>query len=140
MIWHGYLTVRQLNLGASNRDDLIALIDQIQTNGRRAEYQLTKRGNLAGTAYIYEARYNDGAVSFDKFADKLATAFDVNINSITINEVADDLGVIATYVHGGQDRFTIQLHGCATDDLLGTWQESNSDAKAMVMSEIGEWE
>jgi hypothetical protein len=140
MTWHGYFTVRQLNLGASNWDDLIALIDEIQTNGRRAEYQLTKRGNLAGTAYNYEARYNDGAVSFDKFADKLAEAFQVDINDITINESLELYGIEATYVYTGQDRFTIQLHGCLADDLLGTWQESNNDAKAMIISQIEQWE
>lgn len=144
MIWHGYFTIRRLTVGDANWQALIALVDQIQTNGDRAEYQLEDRTNLAGDAVNYEGRYNDGAVEFDKFAQKLATAFDVDVGDISINETqaiySDQPTVKATYVYGGQDRFSVELMGCAADDDLCSWQQSGNETRAMMASQAVEWE
>ncbi len=137
---HFYFTIRQLNLGAGNWDALNVLVDGIQMNGIRAEHRLAKRTNLAGTAINREGLYPNSAVSFDKFAQKLAMEFDVDVSEITINESLEAYGIEATYVYAGQDRFTIQLHGCDADDNLGTWQKSGDDARAMITSQIAQWE
>jgi hypothetical protein len=132
MKWEGYFIVSRItaNLGESNWIDLINLIRQIQTSGRRTEDQLQELGNLDrfeevidedtsiwwSNQYMYEASYAEDAVSFDKFSQKLADAFGVDINDISYVEAMDGSGnVYATYIYGGKNRFRLALMGCPDD-------------------------
>ncbi|MHC4648780.1 MAG: hypothetical protein ACYTBJ_25260 [Planctomycetota bacterium] len=137
---HFYYTIRRMVLGIGNWNNLVEFTDEIQVNGDRAEHQLTKRVNLSGDAVNYEGRFPDGAVSFPKFAQKMATEFDVDVNDIGIVENMESYGIIAVYTYAGDDRLSIQIHGWESDDNPGTLQQSRVDAKAMIISQIEQWE
>ena len=140
MEFHGYFTVSRItaNLGEANWITLIELVRQIQCNGGRTEYELQERGNADlfeqvidednsiwwSNQYNFEARYQENAVSFDKFAQKLATAFDVPIETISYATALDEWGNIEATYRKAEDRFSLTLMGCTDDINLCDWETS----------------
>jgi hypothetical protein len=149
MEWHGYFIISRIttNLGDSNWISLIELVRQIQCNGGRTEYELQERGNADkfeqvidedtsiwwSNQYLYEARYAENAVSFDKFAQKLSEAFGVPIEDISYSTNLDSAGnVYATYIYNTENRFRLALMGCADDTNLCDWETSAQAARDEV--------
>lgn len=148
--WHGYVKVKIETLGDANWVALITLIREIQTNGRRSAYRLVERGNLNtfvdanndlwSYEYIYEANYAENAVSFAKFAQKLANAFGKPVEDVSYTTALDAQGnVEATYQYNAVDRFTLTLFGCPDDANLCTWEESADAADAHITANSSLW-
>lgn len=141
MIWHGYFILKRETLGDQNWVDLNVLVDVIQTNGQRASYQLIKVTTLDGNMALYEGRYADGAVDFDKFAQKLASAFGVDIANIDIAVGQDAWGnVRATYSYNSTPRFSITLLGCPSENNLCDWWTGAVEACVYKARNIAAWE
>jgi len=141
--WHGYFIIKRVvaNLGASNWAALIALIDTIQTQGDRADEHLVSRFSLDGNMVIYEGHYRDSAISFDKFANKLADAFpNVTIDEISYNTAMDGDTVYATYIYNAKNRFHLGLFGCTSENDLCTKEESAQAARDYIASDLAAWE
>ena len=156
MEWWGYFTVSRItaNLGESNWITLIELVRQIQVNGGRTEYELQERGNVDrfeqvidedtsvwwSNQYNFEARYAENAVSFDRFANKLADAFEVDVEDVSYIEGIDEYGnVYATYKYGGYYRFELMLMGCPYDYELCDWETSAQATRDFIAANKATW-
>jgi hypothetical protein len=150
--WRGYFAVERItaNLNEANWILLQDEIRRILTSGNRCHQLLHWRGGPETfteiidedteitwhNSYIYAANFQESAISFDKFGDKLAAVFNVDVEDISYTTTIQDGSIVATYKYGANNRFRLALLGCTSDDDLGTWQETHDAVLALA----AEWD
>lgn len=140
MSWEGYFIFKRIgNINDENWSLLIDELDEIVGVGDLPNQVIRKRGNLDmfqnvkwySNEYIYAANFNEEAVSFAKFKNRLVNLFDVpdeNVTfSISTRTLRNRLSVTGTYQLNAVDRVSVELLGCASDVELCTKDESNQE-------------
>ena len=168
--WHGYFVAQWLtaNLNENNWVTLVDLLDQIIGNGNNADEQQSSRGAVDGfwwdtgevdaedepilkwysNLYIYRAKFNEEAVKFDKFVNRLETVFEVAPGSVTYTAAHNPIGqqryrpsVVASFKFGASNRIRVALMGCASDATvdLCSKKESNEEVLQMLADNPAVW-
>lgn len=153
--WRGYFAIERYtaNLNEANWITLIEEVRQIVgVDGTdHAHNRLQERGNLDtfenegetySNLYIYEANFSEGAVSFDKFQNRLVNLFGVDPDKVTYSTVTTTiktrLSCFGTYKYNNVNRVRVGLFGCASDSDLCTWGQSRVECVAFIGQ--GGWE
>ena len=138
--WHGYFGIENLGLDAEQRATLVNALRALGPDAHRSPACLNHwRTRLDGQAAIFEARFEEAALTVDAFKDRLAAIFDINRDAIdhdlTTVRYGSGSTTIAVFQHGGTDYLRMALFG----GLLSTWHESGDECRAYLALHAEEW-
>ena len=134
--WHGYIGIENVGLSATQRATLIA---ELRTLGPASDPQPARlnhwRTRLDNEAAIFEALFNEGALTVARFKQRLATIFGVDPTTISDATQATQFGPLMTFSKGGTDYLRFLLFG----GKGAAWMESGDGARAYLAANAGEW-
>lgn len=159
--WLGYFIVTRI-VANINEDNWVLLVDELRqivgVDGSKWPRKVNRdRGIVTdrfnhGTEeapiwysnqYIFAAEFNEEAVSFAKFKNRLVNLFDVpeqNVSYTTSTQTHRYRpSVTAAYKLAGKTRITVELLGCAADDQLCTTEESRQECLAVLGANKAAW-
>ena len=143
-MWHGYILIERLNIGADNWSALRALFEDMGTHDSIIPANNTHhRTRLDDDAVIYESLFEPDEVSVDTFKQLLAAEFDVPVENILDTTAIVDYAAYGTTVWTfyydeitpGEDRFKVERFGRG-----GTWPESGAECRAYLAANAEQWE
>ena len=139
--WHGYIAIENLNLNAAQR---VTLIAEIQALGPASDPQPARlnhwRTRLDGEAAIFEALFNEGNLTINRFKQRLGSIFGIAWNTIdhSVQNITFDTRTtpIVTFSRGG----TNYLRVAAFAGTGATWAQSLLECAAYLAANAAEWE
>lgn len=156
--WKGYFIVTR-NVTHVNEANWALLIDELdalngasrlpnEMNHNRGDMDMFNNGDEEtpdwySNCYIYTAKFNVGAVSFDKFKNRLINLFDVPEHKVTYatsqRTIRNRPSVTAIYSLQNNERLAVELLGCVSDSVLCTWQQSNDEVLGLIYDDVVQW-
>ena len=138
---HLYFGAENLNLNTIQR---AALITALRALGPASDPQPARlnhwRTRLDGEAAIFEALFNENALTVAAFKSRLGNIFDVD--PATIDHVAAGRSyaggttAVVTFSRGGTDHLRFALFG----GVNTTWAESGDECRGYLAANRDEWE
>jgi len=142
-MWHGYFAVEDLNLSATQRETLIGQLKKLgPPNSPKPHYRNHWRVRLDGRAAIFEALFNENALTVDAFKQKLGALFGVDPDTIDHSVIMRDYAgngsrtPIATFSRGGTDYLRFAAFAGVPSDR----SESGDECRAYLAANAAEWE
>ena len=133
---HIYLAIENVGLNDTQRDTLIDALKQLGPKSHPQPSHLCHwRIRLDNQAAIFEALFNENALTDDAFRNRLATIFDVEPDTITDTVQQTQYGPLVTFARSG-DRLRFLLFG----GINATWMESGDACRAYLAANRDEWE
>ena len=140
-MWHGYLGIENINLNDNQRS---ALVDALQALGPASDPQPCMlchwRFSLDSGKAIFEALFQESALTIDAFKDRLGTIFGVGPATIdhTLSNVtfAERSTPVAFFSRGGIDYLRMALFG----GTGATWEQGRIEVLAYLAASRAEWE
>ena len=144
-MWHGYWGIENLGLNATQRD---TIIDELWRLGPSSDPQPARlnhwRTRLDGQAAIFEALWNENAITIDAFRQRLATLFNIDPETIdhdvSLFTFAARQSAVVTFSRNGTNYLRTVFFGYAGGDDWPTWNESGDEARAYLRLYQEEWE
>lgn len=139
--WHGYFAVENINLNTTQRQTLIA---ELRALGPASDPQPARlnhwRTRTDNEAAIFEALFNENALTIQTFKDRLGVIFGVDPSTIghTVNQVTFD--TLPTPVVVFSRSGTNYLRFAAFGGVGATWPDSGDECRAYIKANQGEWE
>ena len=139
-MWHGYFAIEDLNLAGTQRDTLIAALKALGPSTHPSPACLNHwRTRLDGDAAIFEALFDDAALTVDAFKARLGAIFDVDPATIdhTLNlfHFGDGDTPVAVFSRTGTDYLRMALFG----GPHATWTESGDECRAYLALYSEQW-
>lgn len=141
-MWHGYFGIENLALSDQQRAALVAALRALGPDTHRSPACLCHwRTRLDNQAAIFEALFDEAALTVDAFRTRLAAIFDVGPSLIdhalhTVSFAGQVDTVIATFSTAGTDYLRMALFG----GLAATWHQSGDEARAYIAANLDAWE
>ena len=145
-MWHGYMSVENLNPNAAQCATLIAELRKLgpPREGDGAESQPARlnhwRTRLDGQAVIFEALFNENALAVEMFKRRLADKFDASRITISaLTQIAHFAGgdtPVVTFSRDGTDYLRVTLFG-GTETA---WNKSGDECRGYLRANIAQWE
>jgi hypothetical protein len=139
--WHGYFAVENLNLNAAQRS---TLVDALRKLGPKSDPQPARlnhwRTRLDGDAAIFEALFNEDALTVNAFKQRLGAIF--GVSPVTIASTLQSVTLknrptpIATFSRVGVDYIRFAAFG----GVGATWSQSGDECRAYLAANRDEWE
>ena len=138
---HFYLGIENLNLDDSQRTILIA---ELRALGPASDPQPARlnhwRTRLDGQAAIFEANFNENALTIETFKKRLGAIFGVSWITIGAStQIAHFAGgdtPVITFSRTGTDYLRVALFG----DIGVAWNESGDECRGYLKVNQAEWE
>ncbi len=139
--WHGYFAIEDLNLTNAQRDTLIDVLKNLGPETNPSPACLNHwRTRLDGDATIFEALFNDAALTIDAFKERLGAIFDVDPatidHTLTVRHFGDGDTPVAIFSRTGTDYLRMALFG----GPHATWQESGDEVRAYLALYADQWD
>jgi hypothetical protein len=139
--WHGYFAIEDLNLLPVQRETLIAELKALGPGSHPMPACLNHwRTRLDGTAAIFEALFDEDALTVAAFKNRLASIFLVNPDSIDhalVGHTFDTLVTpVVTFSRTGTDYIRMALFGGPS----ATWASSGAECRAYLALYADQWE
>lgn len=142
--WHGYWTLENLNLNATQRSTLRAAILDYFHDHREPTHQpaelLHTRISLDGSKVILEAKFDESHLTVNRFKQFLANVFNVTVGTIDSTSASVQLAgratPVITFGRGGTNYIRVALFG----GVGATWQQSRDAVIAYLDSARAEWD
>jgi hypothetical protein len=140
--WHGYFAVEELNLTGPQRQSLIA---ELRTLGPLSDPQPARRihwrTRLDDKAAIFEAAFDQDNLTVEKFKNRLAAIFGVDVADIDHSTTSQSFSPggdtpIVTFSHGGEEKIRVALFAGAG----AAWQESRAETLGFLEANQADWE
>lgn len=141
MTWHGYFGIENLTLNAAQRQMLIAALRVLGPSSDPSPARLNHwRTRLDGQAAIFEAAFQESALTVTAWKSRLASIFGVSpvtIGSSTVNQsFAGGTTPVITFFRSGIDYIRVALFGGVNAD----WMESGNECRGYLAFYADEWE
>lgn len=159
--WLGYFIVTR-NVDNINGDNWVLLVDELDeivgVDAQRYPQNINRNRGIVidrfnhGTEeipiwysnrYIFAAKFNESAVSFEEFRNRLVDLFEVPDHKVTYTTATQthryQPSVTATYDLNDQPRITVELLGRAADDQLCTTEESRQEGLQCLDNDKVAW-
>lgn len=141
MTWKGYFAVEDLNLSVAQRALLVDALKLLGPGTARQPAHLNHwRVALAGDKAIFEAAFNEAALTVDVFKQRLGAIFGVDpatidhaLSSVTF---VDRPTPVVMFSHGGTDYLRFALFGGPGAD----WNQSRIEVLVYLAANRAEWE
>ena len=155
-----YVALQRLTLGDDNWVNVVNFVKGIKgVNGQPANHN-HGRGNLDtfvhtdsetySNTYIFEARFPEDTVDFQRFKDKLVNEFGIDETLVTYTTGTQTIKNIpscfATYRYNAINRIRVGLFGWTDDntppngDEFEKWVASREEAKQYIIDNSVDWE
>lgn len=133
---HLYLAVENIGLTNAQRDTFVDALKQLGPDRHQQPACLCHwRIRLDNQAAIFEALFNENALTVDAFKNRLATIFNVDPSTITDTVQSTQYGPLVIFARSG-DRLRFLLFG----GVNATWMESGDACRAYLAANRDEWE
>ena len=134
--WHGYFGIENLALSTAQR---AALVTALRTLGPASDPSPAClnhwRTRLDGDAMIFEAAFNEAALTVDAWKNQLGIIFSVDAATID-HDLNAGANTIVVFSQGGTDYLRVALFG----GIGATWAESGDACRAYLAVHAAEWE
>jgi len=139
--WHGYVAIEDLNLNPTQRQTLISAIRAL---GPIAHYLPDRRNHWRtrndNRAAIFEALFDEDALTIAAFKNRLAAIFAVDAETIDHAVINPTFAArptpVVTFSRGGTDYLCVALFGGPS----ASWLASAAEARAYLAQNTEEWE
>jgi len=141
---HVYLGIENLAMSTAQKAQLVDALKKLGPSQNSQPANLCHwRVSLDNEAAIFEALFQDANISINAIKARLASIFNVPVESIThaINIVtfADMETAIVTYSYNSTDYLRVAIFGYAGTDWP-TWIQSGIECRAYIKANIENWE
>lgn len=136
-MWHGYIAVENMALNDNQRDTLRTALRALGPASDPSPARLNHwRVRLDGQAAIYEANFQDSALTVQSFKDRLAAIF--SVDPATVNHTTQQVsyGPVVTFERGGTDYIRFAAFG----GVGATWEQSRQATLSYLAANSAEWE
>lgn len=139
--WHGYMGVENLGLGAAGKATLVAELRSLgvaddPSPARRCHW----RTRLDGEVVIFEAAFDEDALSVERFKRRLGAILGVSWVTIGADVSHVAFGIrpspVVVFSRSGVDYLRVALFG----GVGGTWEQSRGEALAYLLANAAGWE
>jgi hypothetical protein len=136
--WHGYIVVEDLALTLPQRQAILAAFNELGPGSDpQPAHLLQRRVALNGRMAIYEALFNEDALTVTNVKQFLATAVGIDPGIIDHTVTQTARGPLVTYSVATIDRMRfLAFGGIATT----TWSESREQCAIYLNANIGAWQ
>lgn len=141
--WLGYFAVENLNMNDNQKDTLVAELRQLGPSPEtenRPNHLCHWRTRLDNEAAIFEARFNEDALTVEAFTNRLANIFGVDPSTIDVDisqlDFAGHGTTVAVFARTGTNYLRMALFGTKQ----ATWDESHEEVLAYLASNLEAWE
>ena len=135
--WQGYFAAENLALSNPQRATLRAELQRLEKQQDPSPAKVNHwRIRLDNDAAIYEAEFNQSALTVQKFKNRLGAIFGVDPALIgdTVQQIA--YGPLVTFDYLGTDYVRFLVFG----GTVATWDESHDQVLAYLAANLNEWE
>lgn len=141
MTWHGYFAVEDLNLNVDQRQTLIAALRTLgPATANQPAYLNHWRVALDGSKAIFEAAFNEAALTVEAFKRRLGAIF--GVSWVTIGHSVQNVTFynhptpVVIFSRMGIDYLRFALFG----GPLADWDQSRIEVLAYLAANRAEWE
>ena len=135
-----YFGIENLNLTNQQRNTLIDGLQQLGNNsGNFPNEKNHWRIRLDNQAVIFEALFNEDHLTISAIKQRLATIFNVAIDTISHTTTQNLIGRVVTFAHGGQNKIRMVAFG-HNGSTWGSWAESNAAVRSYLFTNMSAWE
>ena len=141
MTWHGYFAIEDLALNVAQRQTLIAELRSLGPASAPQPAHLNHwRVSLDGSKAIFEAAFNEDALTVDAFKKRLGAIF--GVSWVTIGHSIQQVTFVTrqtpvvTFSRTGTDYLRFALFG----GPAATWEQSRVEVLGYLAANLAEWE
>jgi hypothetical protein len=158
MAWQGNFVLSRIidDLNEDNWVTTVKFVDQITTSGYASHEVRRRRGsmdrfnygteeepNWYSNEYLYAALFNEEAVKFARFKNRLVNVFGVPEENVdfytTTRKIYRVESVTAFFTLSGTDRIAVELLGCPSDTELCSKRVSNREMRRFLAKYALAW-
>ena len=136
-IWHGYLAVEDVALTTTQRAAVLAAFNELGPDSDPQPARLLQRRvSTDGSKAIYEAAFNEDALTVANVKQFLADAVGVDPSVIASTVTQTARGPLVIYSAAGTDR----MRFLPFSGVGSTWLESLTQALTYLINNLAEWQ